>query len=51
MKYFKYKYIIKVFNNYIFLYLLFIDNFEIYCNIYRILKGFYFIPIYFLYKK
>ena len=52
MKYFKRKYIIKIFNNYIsFLYLLFINNFKTYRNIYRALKGFYLIPIYLLYEK
>ena len=52
MKYFDRDYIAKVFNNHIsFLYLLFINNFNIYQNIYRTLKIFYFILIYLSYKE
>ena len=52
MKHFDRNYITKVFNNYIsFLYLLFINNFNIYRNIYYTLKIFYFILIYLSYKE
>ena len=52
MKYFRREYIIKNFNNYTFFsYLLFINNFKIYRNIYRILKGFYFILAYLSYEE
>ena len=52
MKYFDRKHIAKAFNNQIsFLYLLFINDFEIHRNIYRILKTFYFISIYLSYEK
>ena len=52
MKYFDRNYITKVFNNYIsFLYLLFINNFNIYRNIYRTLKIFHLILIYLSYKE
>ena len=41
MEYFKYKYIVKKFNNSIFfLYFIFINNFKMYRNIYRILNFF-----------
>ena len=52
VKYFDRKYIIKVFNDYTsFSYFLFINNFEIYYNIYRALKVFYLILVYLIYKK
>ena len=52
MKHFDRNYVTKVFNNHIFfLYLLFINNFNIYRNIYRALKIFYLILIYFSYKE
>ena len=34
-----------------FSYFLFIDNFDVYCNIYRVFKTFYFISTYLFYKK
>ena len=52
MQYFEHKHIAKTFNNYIsFSYFLFIDDFEIYRNMYHILKTFYFILICFSYEK
>lgn len=35
----------------LFLYILFIDNFDVHRNIYRILKTFYIISVYLLYEK
>ena len=52
MQYFECKYIAKIFDNYIsFSYFLFIDDFGIYRNMYRVLKAFYFILFYFSYEK
>ena len=52
MQYFEHKHIAKTFNNYTsFSYLLFINDFEIYRNMYRAFKAFYFISIYLFYEK
>lgn len=53
IKYFNRKQFAKVFDSFyiFFFYLLFIDNFNIYRNIYCILKVFYLILAYFSYKK
>ena len=52
MQYFERDHITKTFNIYIsFSYFLFINDFEIYRNMYRALKTFYFISIYLFYEK